>query len=88
MTTAQAIVIALPACGVIGRIAKAVKRVPDEQIPAVCAVSGAVLVGWLTGWEPESILAGLAAGWGATGANQMFRQWTGYNKKTKPTPKP
>lgn len=88
MTTAQAILTAGPVCVVIGRAAKAIKRLPDEHIPAVCAVSGAVLVGWLTGWDPESILAGLAAGWGATGANQTYRQMTGYNKKTKPTPKP
>jgi hypothetical protein len=88
MNTAQAILAAGPACIVIGRIGKAIKQVPDEHIPSVCAVAGAVIVGWLTGWDPESILSGLVAGYSATGMNQQFRQWTGYNNQppSKPTP--
>jgi len=76
MTTAQAILTAGPVCVVIGRAAKAIKGIPDETIPTVCAVSGAILVGWLTGWIPESVLAGFVAGYGATGMNQQYRQLT------------
>ena len=88
MTTAQAILTAGPACIVIGRIAKAVKRIPDEHIPSVCSVAGAFIVGWLTGWDPESIIAGLVAGYSATGMNQQFRQWTGYKSNTQIIAKP
>ena len=76
MNLAQAILAAGPACLVVGRIAKALNRVPDEDIPSICAVFGAVIVGWLTGWDPESILAGFVSGYGATGMNQQWRQWT------------
>lgn len=77
MSTEQAIAIAMPACLVVGGIAKAVKGYPDRHIPTACAVAGALMVGWMTGWQPQSIIAGFAAGFGATGMNQMYRQLAG-----------
>lgn len=81
MTTEQAIAAAVPSCLVVGAIAKAIKGYPDRHIPTACAVAGAVLVGSLTGWRPESVMAGFAAGFGATGVNQMFRQLGGSTNR-------
>ena len=81
MTTEQAIAVAVPACLVVGSIAKAVKGYPDRHIPTACAVSGAVLVGWLTGWQPQSIISGFVAGFAATGMNQMYRQIGGSTNR-------
>jgi hypothetical protein len=78
MTTEEAIAAAVPACLVVGAIAKAIKGFPDRHIPTACAVAGAVFVGLLTGWKHEAILVGFTAGFGATGVNQMFRQLGGY----------
>jgi hypothetical protein len=81
MTTEQACAVAVPACIVVGGIAKAIKGYPDRHIPTACAVAGAVFVGLLTGWRHEAIISGLTAGFGATGVNQMFRQLGGFTNR-------
>lgn len=77
MTTTEAASAATGIALGIGGLAKGWSKFPDRLIPTLVAVSGAVIVPALAGWQAHNVVAGLQAGLAATGLNQAFRQFSG-----------
>lgn len=77
MTTTEAASAATGIALGIGGLAKGWSKFPDRLIPTLVAVSGAIIVPALAGWQAHNVVAGLQAGLAATGLNQAFRQFSG-----------
>lgn len=76
--TEHFVLVVLVACLVIGYILKNAtifKRVPNNDIPAILAVLGAVLNVIVGGISVESVVYGAVMGLASTGLHQSFKQW-------------
>lgn len=76
--TEHFVLVVLVACLVIGYIIKnatVFKKVPNNDIPAILAVLGAVLNVIVGGISVESVVYGAVMGLASTGLHQSFKQW-------------
>lgn len=73
MTLDQAIPAATAACLGLGALAKTWPAFPNQYIPTLVAVAGAVLVPSLCGWTAMHVVAGFISGLGATGLHSGTR---------------
>ena len=76
--TEHFVLVVLVACLVIGYILKNAtifKKVPNNDIPAILAVLGAVINVVVGGISVESVVYGAVMGLASTGLHQSFKQW-------------
>lgn len=76
--TEHFVLVVLVACLVIGYILKNAtifKKVPNNDIPAILAVLGAVLNVIVGGISVDSVVYGAVMGLASTGLHQSFKQW-------------
>jgi len=70
------VLVVMVACLVVGYILKtAFPKVPNNKIPVILAVLGAVLNGFVTGWTIEAIVYGALMGLASTGLHQAFTRF-------------
>lgn len=77
--------VVMVACLVIGYIIKHttfLKWIPNDNIPVILAVFGAVLNAIVSGISVESIVYGAVMGLASTGLHQSFKKWI-KNTKSK-----
>lgn len=81
------VVVVLVACLVVGYIIKHatfLKRIPNDDIPGILAIFGAILNAIVSGPSVESIVYGAVMGLASTGMHQAFSRWVeGTNKTDK-----
>lgn len=85
MLTEHFVLVVVVACLVVGYIIKHASFMtwlPNNDIPVVLAVIGAVLNMFVSGFTVESIVYGAVMGLASTGMHQMFKNWI---ENTKPT---
>lgn len=78
MVTANFIPIVVIACVIIGYVIKNasfLKWVPNDDIPGILAVVGAVLNVFVSGSSVDSIVYGALMGLASTGLHQAFKKW-------------
>lgn len=66
------------ACLVVGYIIKHatfLKWIPNDDIPVILAVIGAIMNSIVSGISVESIVYGAVMGLASTGMHQAFKQW-------------
>lgn len=83
--TEHFVLVVTVACLVVGYVIKHasfMKWLPNNDIPIVLAVVGAVLNAFVSGFSVESIVYGAVMGLASTGMHQMFKNWI---ENTKPT---
>lgn len=83
--TEHFVLVVIVACLVVGYMIKHasfMKWLPNNDIPVVLAVIGAVLNMFVSGFSVESIVYGAVMGLASTGMHQMFTNWI---ENTKPT---
>lgn len=83
--TEHFVLVVVVACLVVGYVIKHatfMKWLPNNDIPIVLAVVGAVLNAFVSGFTVESIVYGAVMGLASTGMHQMFKNWI---ENTKPT---
>lgn len=84
MLTEHFVLVVVVACLVVGYVIKHasfMKWLPNNDIPIVLAVVGAVLNAFVSGFSVESIVYGAVMGLASTGMHQMFKNWI---ENTKP----
>lgn len=72
------VLVVILACLVIGYIIKHasfLKWMPNEDIPVVLAVIGAVANMFVSGFSFESVVYGAVMGLASTGMHQAFKKW-------------
>lgn len=72
------VVVVVLACLIVGYIIKHtsfLKKIPNDDIPAILAVIGAVLNGFVSGWSVENIVYGAFMGLASTGLHQVFKSF-------------
>ena len=72
------VVVVLVACLVMGYIIKHatfLKWIPNDDIPVILAVIGAIMNSIVSGISVESIVYGAVMGLASTGMHQAFKQW-------------
>ena len=72
------VLVVILACLVIGYIIKHasfLKWMPNDDIPVVLAVIGAVANMFVSGFSFESIVSGAVMGLASTGMHQAFKRW-------------
>lgn len=72
------VLVVILACLVIGYIIKYasfMKWIPNDDIPVLLAVTGAVANLFVTGWSFESAVYGALMGLASTGLHEAFRKW-------------
>lgn len=72
------VVIVVLACLIVGYIIKHttfLKKIPNDDIPAILAVIGAVLNGFVSGWSVENVVYGAFMGLASTGLHQAFKSF-------------
>ena len=70
------VVVVVLACLIVGYIIKHtsfLKKIPNDDIPAILAVIGAVLNGAVSGWSIENVVYGAFMGLASTGLHQAFK---------------
>ena len=83
--TEHFVLVVTVACLVVGYVIKHasfMKWLPNNDIPIVLAVIGAVLNVFVSGFSIESAVYGAVMGLASTGMHQMFKNWV---ENTKPT---
>lgn len=78
--TEHFVLVVMVACLVIGYIIKHasfMKWVPNNDIPIILAVVGAVANLFVTGFTMESAVYGAVMGLASTGMHQAFQKWIG-----------
>ena len=60
---------------VVGYIMKKWLPVDNKIIPTVLTICGGILGGFISGWNIESITAGMLSGLASTGLHQLFYQY-------------
>ena len=83
--TEHFVYVVVVACLVIGYIIKHatfLKWIPNDNIPVILAVFGAVLNAVVSGISIENIVYGAVMGLASTGLHQSFKQWI-ENTKSK-----
>lgn len=76
--TEHFVLVVVVACLVVGYIIKHasfLSKVPNNDIPVVLAVVGAVLNGFVSGFSVESIVYGAVMGLASTGLHQAFTRF-------------
>lgn len=82
--TEHFVLVVVVACLVVGYIIKHasfMKWLPNNDIPVVLAVIGAVLNVFVSGLSIESAIYGAVMGLASTGMHQLFKNWI---ENTKP----
>lgn len=51
------------------------KFIPNDDIPVILGVGGAILNIFVSGLSIESVVAGAVTGLASTGFHQMFKRW-------------
>ena len=72
------VLIVMVACLIVGYIIKHatfMKWLPNDDIPVVLAVIGAILNPLVSGWSIENVIYGALMGLASTGFHQMFKNW-------------
>ena len=72
------VVVVLVACLVMGYIIKHatfLKWIPNDDIPVILAVIGAIMNSIVSGISVESIVYGAVMGLASTGMHQAFKHW-------------
>ena len=72
------VVVVLVACLVMGYIIKHatfLKWIPNDDIPVILAVIGAIVNSIVSGISVESIVYGAVMGLASTGMHQAFKRW-------------
>lgn len=72
------VVVVLVACLVMGYIIKHatfLKWIPNDDIPVILAVTGAIMNSIVSGISVESIVYGAVMGLASTGMHQAFKRW-------------
>lgn len=72
------VAVVMVACLIIGYIIKHatfLKKIPNNDIPGILAVIGALLNPVVSGWSIESVVYGALMGLASTGFHQLFAQW-------------
>lgn len=76
------VVVVVLACLIVGYIIKHtsfLKKIPNDDIPAILAVIGAVLNGAVSGWTIENVVYGALMGLASTGLHQAFKSFVEGN---------
>lgn len=76
--TEHFVLVVVVACLVVGYIIKHasfLSKVPNNDIPVILAVVGAVLNGFVSGFSVESIVYGAVMGLASTGLHQAFTRF-------------
>ena len=84
MLTEYFVLVVLVACLVIGYIIKHatfLKWIPNDDIPPILAVFGAVLNLFVSGLSIESAVYGALMGLASTGMHQAFKKFVENNKE-------
>jgi hypothetical protein len=79
------VAVVVVACLVIGYVLKHAtfcKWIPNDNIPIILAVIGAVLNPFVSGWSVESVVYGAVMGLASTGLHQAFKRFV-ENDKTE-----
>lgn len=85
LVTEHFVLVVMLACLVIGYIIKHAtfcKRIPNDDIPVILAVFGAVLNAAVSGVSIESVVYGAVMGLSSTGLHQLFKNFV-EGKKTE-----
>lgn len=72
------VVVVVVACLIIGYIIKhttVLNKIPNDDIPTILAVIGAVLNGVVSGWSVENVVYGALMGLASTGFHQAFKSF-------------
>lgn len=72
------VVVVVVACLIIGYIIKHttfLNKIPNDDIPTILAVIGAILNGVVSGWSVENIVYGALMGLASTGFHQAFKSF-------------
>ena len=80
--TENFVLIVMVACLVIGYIIKHatfLKWIPNEDIPAILALLGAIVNTIVSGISVESVVYGAVMGLASTGLHQSFKKWIDGN---------
>lgn len=77
------VIVACLAAGYVIKHATFFKWIPNDDIPTILAVIGAVLNMIVSGVSVESIVYGAVMGLASTGFHQGFKQWIENINKTK-----
>ena len=67
---------------VLGYILKKWMPTDNKYIPTVLTILGGVLGGFISGWNIESITAGMLSALASTGLHQLFYQYLKIDEKT------
>lgn len=84
MLTEHFVLVVMVACLVIGYIVKHatfLKWIPNNDIPVILAVFGAVLNLLVSGLSIESAVYGALMGLASTGLHQAFKKWIENTKE-------
>lgn len=84
MLTEYFVLVVLVACLVVGYIIKHatfLKWIPNDDIPPILAVFGAVLNLFVSGLSIESAVYGALMGLASTGMHQAFKKFVENNKE-------
>ena len=84
MLTEYFVLVVLVACLVVGYIIKHatfLKWIPNDDIPPILAVFGAVLNLFVSGLSIESAVYGALMGLASTGLHQAFKKFVENNKE-------
>lgn len=74
------------ACLIVGYIIKHtdfLNKIPNNDIPAILAVVGAILNAFVTGPSVENVIYGALMGLASTGMHQAFKSFIEGSKDTK-----
>lgn len=72
------VVVVVLACLIVGYIIKHttfLKKISNDDIPAILAIVGAVLNGAVSGWSIENVVYGAFMGLASTGLHQAFKSF-------------
>lgn len=86
--TEHFVLVVMIACLVIGYIIKHatfLNRIPNNDIPGILAIIGAVLNAVVSGVSVESVVYGAFMGLASTGLHQIFKAFVEGNKNTVKT---
>lgn len=86
--TEHFVLVVMIACLVIGYIIKHatfLNRIPNNDIPGILAIIGAVLNAVVSGVSVESVVYGAFMGLASTGLHQIFKAFVEGNKNTAKT---
>lgn len=81
--TEHFVLVVIVACLVVGYVIKHasfMKWLPNNDIPIVLAVIGAVLNAFVSGFTVESVVYGAVMGLASTGMHQAFKKFIGESE--------